>query len=133
MAEFKIRKSTVENKYNLTVPIIRKLQVGDRSKVGKPGFWRNNVIGAWCISEIAAPSRFGDETSYWIGIYDEDAKAYAGKFRFSFETHGGMCGYTFTKFFQEKDIDNEWDLIIQKKFLAKINFLLDEGILKLPS
>lgn len=133
MAKFTMREPVVENKYHLTIPKIRKLRVGDRSKVGKPLFWRNNVIGAWCIIENAAPSSFGDETSYWIGIYDDDAKSYAGKFRFEFTTYGGMCGYTFQKFFQPKDLECEWDLLIQEKFLAKINELIDEGILVFPS
>jgi len=44
-----MRKPTVKNKYNLTMAKIRKLKIVDRSKVGKPLFWRNDVIGAWCI------------------------------------------------------------------------------------
>ena len=38
-----------------------------------------------------------------------------------------MCGYEFNKFFDVKDIDNEQDLEIQEKFLAKINELIDCG------
>ena len=40
-----------------------------------------------------------------------------------------MCGYEFNKFFDVKDIDNEQDLEIQEKFLAKINELIDCGVL----
>lgn len=35
-----MRKPTVKNKYNLTMAKIRKLKIVDRSKVGKPLFWR---------------------------------------------------------------------------------------------
>ena len=41
----------------------------------------------------------------------------------------GMCGYKFNQFFREKDIENDNDLLIQEKFLSKINELIDLGIL----
>ena len=44
-----MRKPKVDNKYNLTMAKIRKLKIADRSQIGKPLFWRNDVIGAWCI------------------------------------------------------------------------------------
>lgn len=134
MKRFKMRKSTVENKYNLTITKIRKLHIADRSKICRPMFWRNDVINAWCISDSAGTKKdheFCTDNGYWIGIYDEDAKAYAGRFRFNFSTYGGMCGYKFEKFFQKKDIENENDLLIQEKFLSKINELIDIGILSL--
>lgn len=91
-----MRKPRVKNKYNLTIPQIRKLVIKDRSQVCAPLFWRNDVISAWCISGHAgskADERFSTDNEYWIGIYDEDSKAYKGKFRFEFSTYGGMCGY----------------------------------------
>jgi len=47
--KMKMRQPTVENKYDLTMAKIRKLKITDRSQIGKPLFWRNDVIGAWCI------------------------------------------------------------------------------------
>ena len=126
------RKPKVENKYNLDIKKIKKLNVLDRTQFSTPLFWRNNAISAWCISGSAGTEKdheFATDNGYWIGIYDEDAKAYAGKFRISFSTYGGMCGYEFNKFFQPKDIDNENDLKIQELFLEKINELIDLGIL----
>ena len=123
-----MRKPKVKNKYGLDIAAIKRLQVGDRSDIEALAFWHNDVIGAWCISEAACPAH-GLETTYWIGIYDIDAPHYAGKFRFSFETYGGMCTYRFNRFFDYREIENEWDLIIQEKFLSKINELLDNGIL----
>ena len=126
------RKPTVVNKYKLNIAKIKKLKIGNRELLCEPLFWRNNVINAWCISGSAgsnADHRFGTDNGYWIGIYDEDAKAYAGKFRFDFSTYGSMCGYEFNSFYQPKDIDNENDLRIQELFLEKINYLIDNGIL----
>ena len=127
-----MRKSKVDNKYNLTMAKIRKLKIADRSQIGKPLFLRNDVIGSWCIVGAAGSYmdvRFGTDNEFWIGIYDLNAKAYAGKFRVSLSSYGGMCGYEFNKFFDVKDIDNEQDLEIQEKFLAKINELIDCGVL----
>ena len=125
----------IPNKYNLTVPKVRKLLVKDRNKISAPLFWRNNVINAWCISESIgsdADREFGTDSSFWIGIYDEDASAYAGKFRISFETYGGMCSYNFTNFYSKKSIKNPQDLRLQERFLEVINHLIDEGILGIP-
>lgn len=124
-----MRKPKVENKYNLDMKKIRKLKVGKRDLIGSPLFWRNNVISAWCISELIGNSKFCDENEYWIGVYDIDAPTYAGKVRFSFSTYGGMCGYNFNTFFRPQDMDNEKDLAIQEAFLKKINDLIDMGIL----
>ncbi|MBQ7764992.1 hypothetical protein IJ384_06485 [bacterium] len=120
------RKPNVENRYSLTIKDIKALKVGNRELVGPPLFWWNNVISAWCILGVAGPCR---ENEFWIGIYTEDAPKYKGKFRFSITCFGGMCSYNFNKFFQPNDIEDEYDLIIQEKFLDKINELLDKGIL----
>lgn len=129
------REPKVENKYNLTVPKIRKLKVGSRTLASCPLFWRNDVIAAWCINATfggATAIAAGAESSYWIGIYDEDAKAYAGKVRCHFSSYGGMCSYEFRDFFKPKDIDNLQDLELQESFLEKINELIDLGILIIP-
>lgn len=130
-----MRKPAVKNKYNLTFSDILKLEIGDRTKIKSPLFWRNNVIDAWCISEntIKTPedSRYGTYNEYWIGIYDEDSKV-KRKLRVDCSSFGGMCSYKFSKFFDTKEIENEMDLEIQEKLLSKINQLIDEGILVTP-
>lgn len=131
---YKMRKPLVKNKYNLTIKQLNKYKVADRTHVGLPFFWRNNIIQAWCISGSAGTDKdrqFGTDDGFWIGIYDEDAKAYAGKFRFYFTSYGGMCGYEFNQFFDEKDINCENDMRIQEMFLEKINMLIDCGIIAL--
>lgn len=129
---YKMRKPSVNNKYNLTINKLKKYKVVDRTYVGLPFFWRNNVIQAWCITGSAgtkSDEEFGTNNEFWIGIYDEDAKAYAGKFRCDFTSYGGMCSYKFNQFFNEKDIECENDLRIQEMFLEKINMLIDSGII----
>lgn len=132
---YKMRKPRVKNKYNLTISKIKKLKIKDRSQVCEPLFCRNNVISAWCIHGHAgtdADVNFCTDNEFFIGVYDEDAPAYAGKFRVSFDCYGGMCSYKFEKFFQPQDIGYLNDLLIQERFLEKINELLDKGILEVP-
>ena len=140
-----MRKPRIENKYNLTMSDVKHLAVNDRSKISGSLFWRNNVISAWCISGETSAKCFkrgdfakwvdiqllndGMQDEFWIGIYDDNAKAYAGKVRVSFSSYGGMCGYEFKRFYDEKDIENEQDLVVQEMFMKTINQLLDEGIL----
>lgn len=130
-----MRKPNVENKYNLTFSDIRKLIIKDRTQIHEPLFWRNDVVHAWCISENtiknANDKRYGTYNDYWIGIYDEDAKI-KNKVKVYCSAYGGMCHYRFNHFFDKKEIESEIDLEIQEKLLAKINELLDKGILGLP-
>ena len=127
-----MRKPRIKNKYKLTMKDVRRLKIGDRSKIKEPLFWRNNVIHAWCISETTIRNKkddiYGTYNEYWLGIFDEDCSRKI-KFRVSLDSHGGMCNYRFDKFFDYKDIENEMDLEIQEKLLKKINELIDMGIL----
>lgn len=130
-----MRKPKVKNKYNLTVQDLKRLRVGNRDKICAPLFWRNNAISGWCISGTTIKNRkddeFGTYDEFWIGVYDEDAKSYAGKIRVTFSAYGGMCHYNFKKFFDYSEIEHEMDLEIQEKFIETINKLLDEQILVL--
>jgi len=130
-----MREPKVKNKYNLKPNDITKLIVLDRTQIKEPLFWRNSVIDAWCISKgIGTPAdlKYGTENGVWLGIYDEDAKAYKKKIRFSCTSYGGMCGYNFKKFFDYKEIENENDLLTQEFLLDTINNLIDMKILGLP-
>lgn len=129
-----MRKPIVKNKYNLTMKDCRNLVAKDRSKICEPLFWRNNVVDAWCISGSTAKNskegEYGCYNDFWLGVYDEDAKAYAGKVKVQFSAYGGMCHYNFNKFYDYSEIENEIDLEVQEMFLEKINMLLDERILE---
>ena len=127
-----MRNPKVENKYGLTISKAKKLKIGNRDEIKAPLFWRNNAISAWCISGVTGTKRdmqFATNDEFWIGIYDIDAPSYAGEFRFTFNSYGGMCGYEFENFFDESEIENENDLSIQEKFISIINELIDKQIL----
>ncbi len=144
-----MREHKIPNTYNLTMKDVRKLQVADRTKIKSPLFWRNDIIDAWCISGSTNAKCFnkgdfkewvdvelindGMQDEFWIGIYDEDARAYAGKLRVSFSSYGGMCGYNFNRFYNPKEIENEQDLLIQEMFLKKLNYLISEGVLEIST
>lgn len=130
-----MRKPRVENKYNLKPKDIQKATVLDYERLHQEPFWRNDVVQAWCLSETTAKNskdiEFCCYNEYWIGFYDEDAKAYAGKIRLDCTSYGGMCGYNFKSFFNPKEIDCEIDLEIQEKLLNRINWLIDEKIIEI--
>ena len=130
-----MRKPTVENKYNLKPKDIQKATIIDYEKLTQKPFWRNNVINAWCLSECIRPNprdRYGTyDLDYWVGFYDKDAKSYAGKIRLSCSSYGGMCGYNFKEFFNEKEMEDEYDLQLQEKLLNRINWLIDEKIIEI--
>lgn len=130
-----MRKPKVENKYNLKPKDIQHAKILDYNRLHKPPFWRNNVVQAWCLSDNtcrnAKDREYGCYNSYWIGFYDEDAKAYAGKIRLDCSTYGDMWSYNFKTFFNSKEIENELDLEIQEKLLSRINWLIDEKIIEI--
>lgn len=124
------------NKYNLTPKDIRYL-IPDREKITKKPFWRNNIVSAWCLSGNTIHNSYEDDfmvyNEYWLGVYDTDSKAYAGKVRFEFLSFGGMCRYNITTFLNPDEIENNHDLEIQVKFLNQINELIDNGTFRLPN
>ena len=120
-----IQNPRVPNKYNLTIKDIAKLKIGDKSKIGPPIFWRNNIVNAWCISfdsECITKNSLSP-SSYWLGIYDDFT------FEFYFLAYGDMCSYNFKEFYKPEDIESLDDLLVQEKFLDRINYFIDEGIL----
>ena len=127
-----MRKPKVENKYNLKPKDIQKAIILDYEKLKQPPFWRNNVVQAWCLSGGCGNGLYDSINSYWIGFYDNNAKAHAGKIRLSCTSYEGMCSYKFKKFFDYKEIENEVDLRLQELLLSKINWLIDEGIIDIP-
>lgn len=125
-----MRKPRVENKYNLKPKDIEKAVILDYNKLHQPPFWRNNVVQAWCLSGGSGKGFYGNwMDSYWIGFYDNDAKAYAGKIRLSCSAMEDMCNYNFKRFYDYAEIENEVDLELQEKLLERINWLIDEKII----
>lgn len=125
-----MRKPRVKNKYNLKPKDIQKAVILDHDRLHKPPFWRNNVVQAWCLSGGSGKGFYGDwMDSYWIGFYDKEAKAYAGKIKLSCSAMEDMCNYNFKKFYDYAEIENEVDLELQEKLLERINWLIDEKII----
>lgn len=124
----KMVNHTVENKYHLTPYSIQQLGV-HREKVGEPLFWRNEQIKAWCVSGSTAKNEmdedFGTYNDFWLGIYDDENIG----IRLNFLSYGGMCKYTFEQFFNADSITCPIDLEVQEMCLAKVNELIDNGIL----
>lgn len=129
-----MRKPKIKNKYNIKPKDIQKAIILDYDKLMNPPFWRNNVIGAWCLSDGTGKGYYGGHMdSYWIGFYDKDAKFYAGKIRLTCTSYEDMCNYNFSKFFDYREIEHEVDLELQEKLLSRINWLIDERIIAIPT
>ena len=127
-----MRRPKVENKYNLKPKDIQKAVILDYDRLHQSPFWRNNVVGAWCLSGGSGKGCYGGfMDSFWIGFYDEDAKAYAGKIRLSCTAYEDMCSYNFKEFFNYEEIEHEVDLELQEKLLEKINWMIDEKIIQI--
>lgn len=126
-----IRKPKVQNKYNLKPKDIQKATILDYDRLHKAPFWRNNVVQAWCLSGGSGKGFSGFINSYWIGFYDNNAKAYAGKIRLSCSSNEDMCNYNFKKFFDYSEIECLADLELQEKLLEQINWLIDEKIIQI--
>lgn len=127
-----MRNPKIENKYNLKVADIKRMEVADESKLCEPLFWRNNVINAWCISRSIgtdADRRFCADNTIWLGIYDKPY--YRRRIHFHAGCWGGMAKYEFKNFFDSKEVENERDLETQEETLKILNMLLDEGIIRL--
>ena len=127
-----MREPKVKNKYNLKPKDIENAIILDYERLKQPPFWRNNVVGAWCLSDGSGKGYYSNHmNSYWIGFYDKDAKTYAGKIRLTCSAMEGMCNYNFKKFFDYKEIECEVDLELQEKLLDRINWLIDEKIIEI--
>ena len=128
-----MRRQKVKNKYNLKPNDLTKAIILNRERLKQKPFWYNSVINAYCLSGgVGRGFHGGPELEYWIGFYDKDAKAYAGKIRYTCSCWEGMGNYKFNSFFNPKDIEKEIDLELQEKFLERINWLIDEGIIAIP-
>ena len=138
------REPIEENKYMLTPESIRKLKIVDRSKLQNHGFWYNSVIWGWCFSEEIGDGTCCSDNSFWLCAYDEEIREFWGTKKevkerikkantvdFSFGVYGGHCNSEILKFYSPKYIENENDLVIQEKFIKKINELIDDNIFEI--
>lgn len=119
----------VPNKYNLTPKNIKKLQILNWGKL-KQKTWLNNAMLSgtwWCHLEGCQKpgEKYNSEDEFWIGFNEDN-----NKINCSFSSYDGMCGYEFKKFYDIKDIENEYDMNVQVNTIRWLNELIDEGILE---
>ena len=123
------------NKYDLTPSMIRKLRILDWDRLKKET-WYNEAMKKtgswWChledCSELNSNKKvYCDEDEFWIGFREEN-----NTIDYNFTSYGGMCGYSFDKFYSVNDIENKYDMVVQVKAIRFLNRLLDAGILGLP-
>lgn len=130
-----MREPLVRNKYGIKPKDIERAIVIDKKRLEKEPFWRNEGVQAYCLSDStiknSKDSEFSTYNSYWIGFYDQDAKTHAGKIKLSCTAYGGMCSYNFKEFFNPNEIECDIDLEIQEKLLKRINWLIEEQIIKI--
>lgn len=123
---------TVLNKYNLSVSDIPRLKVINEDKLSEPLFWRNNIINAWCISKSIgsnADKQYCTDNEIWLGIYDKPY--YGHRVHFHVSAYGGMCKYSFDRFYDPSEIETEMDFKTHEECLRILNKLLDDKILAL--
>lgn len=118
------------NKYKLTLKNIKQLKVNRDLVNEENGFWRNDVIRAWCISGSVGVDNYPicDATEYWLGVYDKPRKDGGVKVQCYFTCWSGMGRYTFDEFFDKKDIENRDQYAIQYRFITKMNELIEKKV-----
>ena len=120
------------NKHNLTIKSIKNLVIVDWKRL-KEKTWHNEATEKtgswWCHIEGCNKDGqpYNEEDEFWIGFREDD-----NKIDCHFSSYGGMCGYTFDKFYAAKDIENEYDMQIQVNAIRWLNNMIDNGILALP-
>ena len=122
-----MRKPRIENKYNLKPKDIENAEVLDRGRLKEEPFWRNDVVKAWCLSEWVGDEEdrmFNSENEYTICFYD------SGEIKL-FCTCMGLFTYNFKTFFDPGKMESINDLILQEKLLNRLNWLIDERIVRI--
>lgn len=118
----------VPNKYNLEPKNIKKLKILDWGRL-KKATWLNKaqLSGTWwCHLEGCQKpgQKYDEENEFWIGFNEDN-----NKIDYQFYSYGGMCGYIFKKFYDAKEIENDYDMMIQVNTIQWLNKMIDEGIL----
>ena len=122
-----MRKPRVKNKYNLKPKDIERAEVLDGKRLKEKPFWRNDALRAWCLSEWVGNEddrKFGSGNEYDIAFYDSgEIELFCSCMR--------VISYNFKTFFNPNEIDHENDLILQEKLLNRLNWLIDERIVRM--
>ena len=121
------------NKYGFTPKNIKTVTILDWSKL-KKYTWHNEAKiktgNWWCHLEGSNPEgkKYSDDDEFWIGFREEDNKVDC-----YFSCYEGMCKYIFLNFYNEKEIDNKFDMQVQANTIKFLNMLVDEGAISAPN
>ena len=115
------------NKYKLTPKSVKKLKILDWDRLKKETWLNRTKLSGkwWCHLEgCNLDGKYDDEDEFWIGFNEEN-----NKIDYSFTSYGGMCGYTFDRFYDVSEIENRFDMVVQVNAVRWLNRLIDDGIL----
>ena len=126
-----MRRPRIENKYNLKPKDIERAIILDRERLKEEPFWRNDALKAWCLSWCISEwvddeegRTLNSRNEYTIVFYD------SGEIKL-FCTCMGLFAYNFKTFFDPGKMETINDLILQEKLLDRLNWLIDERIVKI--
>lgn len=116
------------NVHGLTIAKIKKIKVLDWDKL-KDECWYNQAMkktGEWyCHIDEVGTGYYGDGVSdWWIGFNKKN-----GKVDVHFSCMEGMFSYKFSKFYDLKEINDKYDVMIQVAAIKWLNKMIDKGIL----
>jgi len=115
------------NKYNLKPKDIKNLKILDWERLRKETWLNQAMLSGtwWCHLEgCNIDGRYDDEDEFWIGFNADN-----NKIDYHFSSYSGMCRYDFKKFYNMKEIENEYDMGVQINTIRWLNRMIDEGIL----
>ena len=119
------------NKYGFSYDNISTVKILNWEKI-KKNTWLNRALSKdediYChLCGCNSDNKYDDEDEFWIGFYEYD-----GHIEFSFSAYSGMCKYEFSNFYDPEEIDNEFDLYVQKNALKFLNMLIEESAISEP-
>lgn len=125
--EFKEKMNELYNPHGLKVKDIEKAKVLKPKALTKKPFERNENIKAYCLSGSVGKGSYGNDSDsdFFIAFYDN------GNIKIKISCMEGMCSYNIEDFFNEKDIENGYDLEIQILLLKRLNWLIKHNIVEI--
>lgn len=127
------RKPRIRNKYGLKVSDINRIFVKDWDRLKELCYYNPN-FEAWTISmnTIRTEKDILNRTynRFDLKFFDKNASKYSNKVLLDCKLSNGEK-YDFKSFYNEKDISEDIDLVIQEKLLNVLNTLISEQIISI--
>ena len=113
----------IENKYGIKPADIKRMRVIAPKKTHKEPFWWNDVVKKWCLSYTFSLGDF-EMAEYWMGFSKDRTIDYYCWLP------DLLMDYNFENFLDESEIENEFQRAVQKAWLYRLNWLLDEKVVE---